>query len=210
MGEYASLRVWKKLENAKGSIYDRIHQMRLQGMKENDAYKEMNLDFWEFGRVEYQQIADTTYYSRTPNNFREQMKYLLECKYDISAAWLMCFEFSEFQVDKAGSIQDDGDYGIFTAGTTVKQARERISNVQYTLLDFENQNLRDQVIQVETFLQQSDDDDIIRISSDMIFYSPDGEFGVKYVKEMINSKIKSIRELFSIPHWRKRPSSQEA
>lgn len=204
MGEYASLRVWKKLESAKGSIYDRIHQLQVQGMKEQDSYKEMNLDFWEFGRVIYQEINGITYFSRTPNNFREQMKYLLECKYDISAAWLTCFEFSEFQVGQAGEC------GVFTAETTVKQAKERVTKVHYSLLDFENEHLREQLEQVQTFLQQSADDDLLCISSDMIYYSPDGEFGVKYIKDTINDKVKQFRELFSVPHWRKQHSTQEA
>lgn len=195
MGEYSSLRVWKSLESERGSIFDRLYDLKKSGF-EGDIYKELKVDFWEFGRVEFEIFNGVPHFAHTPNDLRKLDKVVLECKYNVPAAWLLCFDFTEL------NVKEDIDCAVFTALTTVEKIKARFKSFSLKK-NVKNPSMREDLASLEKFLSLQQPQDVIMASSDMIYYNPDGEFGVDYVRKDINSKIQEARKLLDVPYWKK-------
>lgn len=197
MGEYASLTVWKNIEKESGSIFSRFCKLQEQGIPDNDIYSQLRIDYWGFGHIHTAKFNEKTHYSYSPMDFVKRELYMQECKYNLPLEWLLCFRFPEFKVE------GDNQFGKFTAQTTVGKALQGLREIDFQTQSDKVHHLKENIENLIRFLEFHNEDDILIASSDMIYYSPDGEFGIDYVKNEINEKVKTTREMVAAPHWRK-------
>lgn len=209
MGEYANLQRWQKLDNAKGSVYEKYYNLTKKGFDLEKIFNELNLDFWEFGSLRFTNIDNQIYFNHQSMDLFERAGSLLEWKYDIPVSWLLAFSFDEFEVTSSGSTEDEPEFGSFFARTTAGKAISRILAIpREDQLKIGSSHMVDELSRVTMLLSDSFDDDIIVISAGMIYYSPDGKFGADYVKKDINEKVKKVLESIRVPHWKKCAASQ--
>lgn len=188
MGEYATLKIWRKLKEDNTTYVD-LYNLQNDEEQVCNYLKEKGLDQ---GMLQFKTTYGAVYYTHIPLNMLEELKHQRVCKYDIEMEWLLCFTFSEMVVS------GDRD-GYFEAETTVENALNRLSS-----LHPENVKWSSRLDELYIWLSKyAMPEDIIRISSDFIYYSPDGEFNAEYVKNEINEKIKNVRKVLKVPYWTK-------
>lgn len=210
MGEYANLQVWKNLDNAKGSVFEEYYNLMQQGVEHSDIYEKLNLDIWKFGSLRFTTFEDQLYYLHESMDLLTREDTVLQWKYDIPAAWLLAFSFPEFKASSAEGSEEDPAFGLFNARTTGKNAMQRMASIPYeAVAKTEKQNLIREVERLGMLLAFTDDEDMLTISSGMIYYSTDGKFDEDYVKKEINEKVKSVLEVLHVPHWKQLSSQKD-
>lgn len=92
------------------------------------------------------------------------------------------------------------EVGCFEALTTIEKAITRLKDLKIS----KSSKRKEKVEEMITWLsEQAKPDDLIALSSEFIYSSPDGEFNNEYVKQDINRKVKEIKNEFDVPYWKK-------
>ena len=197
MGEYARFVVRRKLDNLE-PVYREIYKVKDDVERKRAIIKESGQDLLQFGEPHYFERNHAVYVDKRSmhplvSRFEEQV-----CKYNISTEWLLCFSYAEMNVIGL-------DMGVFEAETTKELALERLNNIVFPEGETK---LKDKVRDLWFWIHENaDDGDLIHLSSDWIYYSPDGEFNNEYVKKDINSRIKELKTRgIECPHWTRKAS----
>lgn len=190
MGEYATMKVWVKKEDVKDANVLKVLDLSNSGVPIPEIYDQLGLNF-EFGSVTEFLYEGSTYINHFPFDLRKQEQVMKSCKFDIQKEWLACFAPGEFHV------YDKGDFTLFTANTTVKDALTRLGNVKANQTSKEFQEVKALI----SFLKNHDEKGMLVLSSEMIYHSCFGEFPPNFVRNEVNKKVSELTKTLQVPHW---------
>lgn len=194
MYDYPTLTIQRKLSKTSGALYWELFAAHKNGESLDAVLRRNKIEPELFGRIRFFETTGSVYYEHIPVDHTELGKVQLHSEMDIQSTWLMCFAFKDMNV--LGFIYE---MGVFEAATTVDYALDWLSFAEIS--DYELYQQRDQLR--KWIKQNATPDDRLYMCSNWLFYHEEQKYNYDYVRNFINNRIASLKEVAHCMQWRK-------
>ncbi|ADO59666.1 hypothetical protein [Paenibacillus polymyxa] len=196
MSEFALLTIQKKLDHEKHPLYWNLYMAKKSKQSIDKVLQNEGIDSNLFGKIRFienHQGIFVEHVSHDPEKAREQQ---LKCEMDVPSEWLMCFSYQDMKVIGL-------DMGVFEAEANMSDVFERLHWSEIENSNFDLFVKRDLLI--KWLRKHSTRNDRIHLSSDWLFYHPEGKYDYEFVQRFINRRISELRKTVTCNHWSKDP-----